>query len=68
MCFSVKCYLFAFQLYDRSPEVLRIAHATKVWLDLEYGTANDLAMFTVKSGLFSPAFVVAYALHQTLCH
>ena len=68
MCFSVKCYLFAFQLYDHSPEVLRIEYATKVQLDVEYGPTNDVATFTVKSVLFSPAFVVAYALHRTLCH
>ena len=55
-------------MYDHSPKVLRTVYATKVQLDLEYGTANDVAMFTVKSGLFSPAFAIANALHQTLCH
>ena len=63
MRFSVKCYLFAFQVYDHSPKVLRIVYATKVQLDLEYGTANNVAMFTIKSSIFSPAFSIAYALH-----
>ena len=62
------CYLFAFQLYDRSPEVVRIAYATKVQLDVEYGVVDDVAIFNVKSRLFSPAFAVAYALHHTLGH
>ena len=62
------CYLFAFQLYDRSPEVVRIAYATKVQLDVEHGVVDDVAIFNVKSRLFSFAFVVAYALHHTLGH
>src|SRR4051812_141354 len=59
-------FICLFQLYDRSPKVVRIAHATKVQLDVEYGVVDDLAIFNVKSRLFSAAFVVAYALHYPL--
>ena len=55
-------------MYDRLPEVVRIVYATKVQLDVEYGVVDDVAIFNVKSRLFSAAFVVAYALHHTLGH
>jgi len=61
-------FICLFQLYDRSPEVVRIAYATKVQLDVEYGVVDDVAIFNVKSRLFSAAFAVAYALHHTLGH
>src|SRR4051812_16025515 len=61
-------FLCLFQLYDRSPEVVRKVYATKVQLDVKYGAVDDVAIFNVKSRLFLVAFAVAYAIHHTLGH
>ena len=37
-------------------------------MDVQYGDVDDVAIFNVKSRLFSAAFAVAYALHHTLGH
>ena len=37
-------------------------------MDVEYGVIDDVAIFNVKSRLFSAAFAIAYALHHTLGH
>ena len=68
MIFYDVLFICLFQLYDRSPEVVRIAYATKVQLDVEYGAVDDVVIFNVKSRLFSAAFAVTYALHHTLGH
>ena len=37
-------------------------------MDVEYGVVDDVAIFNVKSRLFSDVFAIAYALHHTLGH
>ena len=52
MIFCDMLFICLFQLYDCSTEVVRIAYATKVQLDVEYGVVDDVAIFNVKSRLF----------------
>lgn len=60
--------IFLFQLYARPPEVVNIAYATKLQLYVEYGVVDNVAIFNVRSTIFSPAYIVAYALHHILGH
>lgn len=35
---------------------------------MEYGVCDNVVMFTVKGSIFSPAFFVAYDIHDLLGH